>query len=352
MIYFSEELLDQAINSFEENPESLRIRKFIFCLGTNRWENDSDLLNQVSLKNLIQNFLSSTSNVQELEYFVYGMVKRLNRPDIYQPIADLIVENLTELYAVTDDSEETNITTQDPRFILSRIIENIESNPEKVRIKKLIFAACKKEWENDLIVIERLTLEQLILETKSNYTSAENLSKTLNKISENLNKPGLYLAISNVIVQEMTPLYLMEQNLPKQGKSNRAESVETSILKLAFTEKEENKQVESSNKNVSFGPNPFVAAIKLELIQNANPLRVKILIYSIVEQPWDHTTQDWTILKTYKLYDLLSNLFSSQKSLPQIEDELRSIVNILPFPDENQQCVFTIMEVLNKYASQ
>ena len=47
--------------------------------------------------------------------------------------------------------------------------------------------------------------------------------------------------------------------------------------------------------------NPVVSAIKVELIQQTNPLRVKILLYSILEQTWDHTNQEWTILKTYNL---------------------------------------------------
>ena len=47
------EFLPKAVKSLENNPEALRIKKFVYCLTKRRWENEVRVVNRHSLDELL-----------------------------------------------------------------------------------------------------------------------------------------------------------------------------------------------------------------------------------------------------------------------------------------------------------
>jgi len=391
MIQSSEQVLDEIVRFLEEHEEALRIKKLIFCISKKQWENDINILNKVSLKSLIQELLSVKPNRYQLTFSVYKVIKILNRPAAYEAVANIVIEKIAQLYNLAKEGEEGSnsaidigrgviipeeITRDDPNLILQQIAQNLETNREEVRIKKLIFAACKKRWENDIHVIDQFDFKKLLLEIRNIYETPNDLRRIFSKISENLNKPSLYAAISNIIVEQLLALYQISQAEPGDTratktqqvfnaqiiqvnnsynlKPDRGEAFETSVVDLSNVSKayptQETAQILPIN---AFEPSPLkpdsrIAGLKIEIMQSTNPLRVKILLFSILEHPWEQSDQDWAMIKTYTLNDLFQQLLYSKKSLKQIESELQIIAKSLPASDDNLQCVNTLVEVLKK----
>ena len=61
------------------------------------------------------------------------------------------------------------------------IVKFLEQHENSKRIKKLIFFACKNEWENDQDTLDRFKLEELIQELSS-------LNPTINHLTANLSR--------------------------------------------------------------------------------------------------------------------------------------------------------------------
>jgi hypothetical protein len=117
------------------------------------------------------------------------------------------------------------------------------------------------------------------------------------------------------------------------------------VMELPFAEPA------SSNNNPSNFPqipayDPF--EIRLEIFQYANPLRAKILIFSLLFHPWDRSGQDWSTLRSYTLEDLLKQLIQSGKSLQDIEVQLYNIAQTQMDTDANVQTASILVQTLQK----
>ncbi len=88
--------------------------------------------------------------------------------------------------------------------------------------------------------------------------------------------------------------------------------------------------------------------IRLEIFQYANPLRAKILIFSLLFHPWDRSGQDWSTLRSYTLEDLLQQLIESGKSLKDIEIQLYNIAQTQMDTDANVQTASILVQTLQK----
>ncbi len=388
MIQSPEHVLDEIVQFLQGHEEALRIKKLIFCISKKQWENDINVLNQVSLKSLIQELLSVKPNRYQLTFSVYKVIKILNRPAAYEAVATLVIEKIAQLYNSKDEEEDGGNTvnlsrsvvipeetvSSDPELIIEKIAQKLETNREEVRIKKLIFAACKKRWENDIHVIDQFEFKKLIREIRNIYGTPDELRKVFNKISDNLNKPGLYAAISNIIVEQLLMLYQVSQiesvgtqssktqifnaqiiqvNNSYNLNQNRGQDFETSVVDLSDVSRSYPTQETAQIIPIGAEPSPFkmdlrIFNIKAEIMQSTNPLRSKILLFSILEHPWEQSDHDWAMLKTYTLNDLLQQLLTSQKSLKQIDSQLQAIAKSLPASEDNLQCANAIVEILKR----
>jgi len=103
------EMLNKAVFDLTAHPESLRIKKIIYSLCKNLWENDPNVLDRSPLKKLVAELLECQPNIKRLIMVSHSLVLSLNRQEVYAPIAKDILMILAPLYGITPETVENSI---------------------------------------------------------------------------------------------------------------------------------------------------------------------------------------------------------------------------------------------------
>ena len=379
------ESLTPVAHYLEEHEEFQRIQKLVFCLCKKYWENDPNVLQSFSLNQLLLELVQAKPTIEQLTFSMYKLVKTLNRPKVYAAVAKVILEQLNPVYQSekkreSDEGNRTKMTvverspsekeTQvvDQDFLAEQIANKLSQHSEASRMVKLVYAACKDSWENDAEVIHRYGLKNLITELREKYPRKEEIQFVFNQLVANINKQTLYLAIANLILSQMDCLY---DNFDEGEENPHSQSLKTQILQtpdaLALTRANRRQDIETSIIEINAEPiktilnsaeqqqiTPSVSVpkayklfeLRLEIMQNTNPLRAKILLFSIRFRTWDNSGQDWSMLKSYGINDLLEQVLLSGQSFKSIENQLYKQAESLPDKEIYLQTASAIVQIL------
>lgn len=368
----------QAVQYLEHHPESIRVKKLIFCICQKTWQNDLNILNGLSMESLVKEIITQQETLEQLTLSLYRLVKTLNRPKVYAGVAKAIVEQLgpiyrelnqeTEVIEVPTNPKETHFA--DSSVLLEQAVRNLSNHPETARIHKLVYAITKNSWENDLNRIKHYGLNNLILETLEIYPDYNTLKQAFIQLVNNINKKNLYLAIAKVILNQIGGLYnnLQQEDILPSDNSN---SYSTQIISLNHSNNYQNiqpspvsafetsviditsEQMVTELKQVQAPPPSKpkydIFEIRLEIMQYTNPLRAKILLFSLLFHPWDRSGQDWSTLRSYTLDDLLEQILQSGRSINEIEAKLYNMAKSLNDPDSHLQTASTVVEAIKPF---
>ena len=387
------DVFNDVVHYLDSHEEKLRIKKLIFCICKKYWENEPNILNSVAMEDLVKELVQLKTNKEQLTFSVYKLVKNLSRPEVYAGVAPVIIKQISKLYSNIATAYNTQLLPVEPGVnpsfasvnnLLRQVVSSLENHRETARIKKLMFAACKNHWETDQAVINNYGLKNIILELQQNNPNFLSLQQTVNRVAENINKKALYLALANIILTQLEPLYDTDNDDEEEDNESKSQILNTQIVHLkndsdsaakttSFSPsrsepvdfsssiidlKEPQLAMElpfaepaSSNNNPSNSPqipayDPF--KIRLEIFQYTNPLRAKILIFSLLFHPWERSDQDWSTLRGYTLEDLLQQLIQSGKSLKDIEVQLYNIANSQMDRDANVQTASILVQALQR----
>ena len=86
--------------------------------------------------------------------------------------------------------------------------------------------------------------------------------------------------------------------------------------------------------------------MRLEIIKYTNPLRAKILLFSILEHKFDFSTQDWLKIKARELDSLVLDIFKIYETLKELEFKLDNTAKSLYEPDEHIQAASAIVKAM------
>jgi hypothetical protein len=395
------DVFNDVVRYLDSHEEKLRIKKLIFCICKKYWENEPNILNSVAMEDLVKELVQLKTNKEQLTFSVYKLVKTLNRPKVYLGVATVIIEQISQLYSNIAAAYDNQLLPVEPEVnpsfttvnndvnneednLLRQVVSGIENHRETARIKKLMFAACKNRWENDQAVINNYGLKNIVLELQRNNPNFLSLRQTLRQVAENINKKALYLALADIILTQLEHLYDTDNDDEEEDNESKSQRFNTQIVDLKNDSDSAAKTTSfstsrsdpvdfsssiinlnepqlvmelpfaepaSSNNNPSNFPqipayDPF--EIRLEIFQYANPLRAKILIFSLLFHPWDRSGQDWSTLRSYTLEDLLKQLIQSGKSLQDIEVQLYNIAQTQMDTDANVQTASILVQTLQK----
>ncbi|WP_206070494.1 adenylate/guanylate cyclase domain-containing protein [Nodosilinea sp. P-1105] len=94
-----EERCRTAARQISQSPESLRMRKLLYCLCHNAWENNPTVLHQIDLPTLVQETLNLVPTNQDVRYHLSRILKHLNRRSLYTQVANELLSYMQPLYA-------------------------------------------------------------------------------------------------------------------------------------------------------------------------------------------------------------------------------------------------------------
>jgi len=354
-------LLREIAEELEQDQESARVKKLIYYACKNTWESDPNVLDSYPLENLIEELYQLAPSIEQLNTFIYQVADTLNRPDVYSKVANLIISQVSLLYE--DEEVYTQVMyPENPRKddddyeyddlispeLLEQIFNNIEYHEEVVRLKKLLFATCKHYWENEIEEIENYDLRDILLETRSIYTSRENLKRGIENVISTLNRQNFYRFIADTIISELSVLYdEEEEELDTKLVTQQIISIEHQIKEVAT--QTENKNFFENNERKTKSYNFF--ELKQEIMQYTNPLVAKILLFYTVYQ-LDSSEHHWSIVRTCSLDDLLIKLFLNYNSLEEIESQLNTSASS-PIEhieiDDNRQAASAIFKAVKHF---
>ncbi|MBE9117359.1 hypothetical protein IQ249_15780 [Lusitaniella coriacea LEGE 07157] len=348
--------LDEVVQALEQHENSLRIRKMLFCAARNKWENNRDVLLSLNLKHIIQELVDLNSTLDQLTVSLYEIVKHLNRKTAYSLVANTIVSHVGKLY--DDDGGSTQIFAFKPQKKLTpvenvipvkEVAKNIEIHENSTRIRKMLFCICQNRWVNDPEILFSIDLEQLLQETYQLHPTVDSLSLALHNIVDSLNRKAEYASIANEIIHLIRPIYdtgeLSGNLLNSQGqpidtevRPKKTAPVDTPAVSSPPSESE----VKSKQSDPPYEP----FAVRLEVMKYSNPLRAKILAFSVLYHLFDYKGKDWVSLKTSELDDLLVQLYQTYEDLSELETRLCETANHLDDPQESLQAAGAIVQAL------
>lgn len=399
----SPDFSSQTVQRLEQHPESIRIKKLIFSICKQYWENDLTFINRFPLSDLLPDLMELKPTLGELVASLNAVVKSLNRSQIYVPIAQLIIQEIAILYSDNQNNLSQLVSTlgapdqnADPpplRTILEpidqidQVVATLYHHSEEFRIKKLLFSLYKHRWENDLKPLTSQEFRSLILNIQQNYATPQALSLALSKIVETINKPVLYRSLANTIIAAFAPLY---QNAPLPSKKAKAtlppkqsqQSFETRFIAQppmpsppsvsqpspqshGTTPIDFSRSTEIHfSTQIKTGTEDTIAIAKTQLsttydlfeirqmvMQYTNPLRAKILLFSVVIAPWDANYPDWSRLRSHTLETLIDKLILTGMTMPEIETKLQAAAYTCPETDEFLQAASSLIDAIYPFVS-
>lgn len=294
---FEHELIDRIIETIENHEESPRMKKLIFAVCKQYWENDINVIDMYDMRQLLLELRRLHPNPKRLRKALETVISTINRQNFYSFIADTIVEELTLLYKYEPASTNTPDTEE----------EEEEDNQEETR----------------LIPASRLQQQ---------------------KGKQPVKAPS------------PAPKARPPARTSSPSRQVSAQAKETMVVAEPIVQAE--KEVEEANPNVPEGQIiPWLQVdnlfdLKQEIMQYTNPLRAKIMLFYAIYQI-DTTEQHWSIVRTCTLDDLLIRMFQHYgKNIKQIESHLMKIAQSRIEglePDDNQQAVSAIVEAIKHF---
>jgi hypothetical protein len=109
------QLSSEAVNvqsiaqKLQGHKQLQRLKKLVYYTSTGNWENDANVLNDLSLEKLLEDLCQSNSSLEELSDALYQSVDTLNHQTVYSELANLIIAKIGVLYQ--DSFNNTEVIT-------------------------------------------------------------------------------------------------------------------------------------------------------------------------------------------------------------------------------------------------
>lgn len=264
------------------------------------------------------------------------------------------------------------------------IAQQLQQSPAQARIKKLLVLTCRSTWENNALKLEQISLTDLVCELHQIASSPDSLGITLHQVAKALSKPEEYAQVADMIQAAFQILYqaevYSEVYLPAAVSDSASETIGPASdptelrvkgIELASFEALTSKalpnqqpaiptvpvlpqlaqiplqavQIQAMHQVVQ-SPSAPVANLapakpalkivrkqprrmadlfdlRLEIMHDTNPLKAKILLFSLLHTLFQDDADHEALLKTHELDDLFRILFLSFRSYAELEDRLR-----------------------------
>ncbi len=204
---------------------------------------------------------------------------------------------------------------------IASVSAQLEQSPHYLRIKKLLIFTCTGTWETHPDRLAAIDLRDLVAQTLEVRPTMRELRPTLENLVRSLNKPVEYLPVAETILRSIAVLYPDED--PTEWFRTQAPRPQTSVL-----------------------PAQEWFDLRLELVNRTNPLRIKILIARSLRQGEITPGAPWLMVKGLELERLLPDLFLACPDYGELCQRLETVAMQLEEPEEYQQVVGTLLEVL------
>ncbi|MCY7334200.1 MAG: serine/threonine protein kinase [Pseudanabaena sp. CAN_BIN31] len=223
----------------------------------------------------------------------------------------------------------------DDSDIYAWVAHDIDTDAQQMRLKKLLLYTYQDVWESDLRQLNSVHWASLLRELVSFMPTFAQLEALLQEAIQKVSKPAEYLAIGNLLLIKLAPLY------PDRVDLN------SNVEAIAPILNQPNPNLESRNK-IPFDPQiaSNLFDLRLEIMRFTSSMRTKILLFSVLYYPFDPDRDNWQDLKTHSLDGLLRQLFYAYSTLDKAENAIAQIARSLTEPNAYDQSASYILQVV------
>lgn len=344
-----------STHSLDQQQKSIMMKKLLFAVSRNYWENDHIILSQTKVEELVMELYESQPTLSSVQDKLREVVDGLNKREKYYPISELLMKKISKLYGgSSDDSAETSFTPVENQGIamlapttinniIPNIIESFEQDQNSQRIHKMLFALYARRWENSPQVLLNYPLSYLIKEVYRLYSHIEEVSINLLKIVKGLNKQGIYSEVAQTIITELAQLYQEETSVEQLKSLVQASHATVQQAKTHPTHTKFSEKLKTGTRKHNFKYHPY--EVRRQLMKTANPLQVKILLYYLLNpEKNNEEVINGLFLKTYDLDTMLLQAVQHYKTLAELQRRLETTA--LDFSSHTHQTLNEVNEKL------
>jgi hypothetical protein len=360
---------DEVIQNLTRDPKAVRIKKLLLYVCNHHWESDPIQLNRFQLSDLVQELMAIAPSVEQLRFQLNNAVQTINKRAEYTLIANYLVNALTPLYGWATPRPLVSLHPG----VYIKIAQELSHDAELIRMKKLIFCACKQRWENDVSQLDTHSMVDLVQDLHRVATTPENLRLTLDAVVNSLNRAEIYQPIAERIHYACRFYYSIDE-LEAQSVTTLEPStttISTDLISSGGSDQNTVNCVESHSQNTALDgideqPLEPISVpsqvrktvadllndlfdVRLEIIKYANPLRAKMLIYSLLHGQPQLNAEIWAAIKSYDLHTLLQNLLRLYRRFSYLEARLTEVAQSLPNPAHYLQASHAILRAIKPY---
>jgi len=358
---------DAAIDALSRHENLTRIKKLLIYTCQSVWESDPYRLEYFDLRSLVYHLLQLAPSREQLRIRLDTFVRTLSKADEYTFVADVIYQHLESLCVL-----ETREAGQGDRQRYYQVAQQLRQDPEQVRIKKILYCAQTRTWENDPAILSQVDLETLLQDLHALIPNPETLAFTLNGIVQTLNRQEYYLPIVQRLQETLASLYV-------EGAIAEEPSEQTQVMMSPVTPactepptgiNPPTRPPTQPLPQPAAPPPPVAPAsapptrpvsrtktldianlmdVRLQVMKYSNPLRAKVLLFSTLFRPLGAEHRSWEVLKTHELDTLILEAFRAFKTESELRLKLQQMAKTMPEPEHYNQAAGAILRALKPY---
>jgi len=315
---------DEVAQELAQEQNLTRIKKLLIYICTQVWESDRPYLDQVSLVDLLHDLRAIAPTADQLQSRLDTAVQSLSKAAEYTLVSGIIMTRVERLYP--DMGARRGLADED---LYGAIAQRLEQNAGGDRIKKLLLLACKSTWVPDAIQLAEVNLTDLIRDLHGLTPSLVTLQAVLESLVNTLSKRAEYTIASNEISNAFQPLYAATT-----GKVAALLPPPIDLSEGAW---------QASQPALSQAPDLFdLFDLRLEIMRYTNPYRAKVVLFSLLHEPFTNSTEQESMVKSHTLDDLLRVMLQTYK-LSEVEVQLLSVAKNL---EDAEDCVQAAQVIL------
>jgi hypothetical protein len=326
---------DEVAQGLAQEQNLIRIKKLLVYICTQVWESDRHCLDQVKLPDLLQDLRAIAPTSEQLQSRLDTAVHSLSKAAEYTLVSNVIMTRVESLYPDTgmhpDMGVRRRLADED---IYEAIAQRLTKNVSGDRVKKLLLLAYKNTWVTDSTQLAQINLIDLIRDLHGLTPSLVNLQAVLDSVVNTLNKRAEYTLASHEISNAFQVLY------PEVITENRngaiAEEVTARLLPPAPSQAPDLSDLFD---------------LRLEIMRYTNPYRAKIVLFSLLHQPFTNPAEQESMVKNYTLDDLLRVMLQTYK-LSEVEVQLLAAAKKLEDSEECVQAAHVILGAVKPFYAQ
>jgi hypothetical protein len=295
--------MDSIATHLQNGHQARQVKKLVLAACTGTWENDPQQLANFSLATLLTDLIHHYPSLEQLNERLDRIVNNLNKKREYRLVAKLVVDQLEPVYAASQDQASHHAATlhsdiNQTSFVKPSSAKPLDNVPQ-------VTSPGPKLPHFDAPLATPAARESVNPDWKNLQFSSFSLDP--NRLSPDYLEPPIY-----------NPLLLDAET---------AEKTQPFSFEAASYIAPEVLHVNPDAPQTVTIDRPFQQPedwfdTRWEIMKYANPLSVKILLYSVICQPFTFSHQDWQLLQGLSLDDLLASIVSNSFQSAEIERKL------------------------------